>query len=115
MGFKKVLQSDHAIVISSSENDDKRFPPGFCYRIGGIIYTVKKDVTQETSSPMREVILSDGKTEIIPIESIQKDLKESDCEILEPDEKFMPKPPVEAKKKTVKKKKKTKKVSKKND
>jgi len=111
MGFKKVLQSDHSIVISSSENDDKRFPPGFCYRIGGIIYTVKKDVTQETSSPMREVILSDGKTEIIPIESIQKDLKEVDCEILEPDKRFMIELPVVVKKKAVKKKK----MSKKND
>ena len=117
MGFKKVLQSDHSIIIGSSSGDKIKFPPGFSYRVGGIIYTVKADVTQETNSPMREVVLSDGSTEIMLIETILKDLKEHDCEILEPDEKFVKKESIKkvVKKKVVKKKKAKKKAKKKED
>ena len=108
MAFKKTLQSDAPIVIGNNKKIRTLFPPGFCYRIGGIIYTIKKDVTQEQSSPMREVILSDGATEIIPVESIIKDLKEPDCEVLEMDKRFTMKEPVVEKvvNKKVKKKKK---------
>ncbi len=126
MAFKKVMQSGHQVVIGNSSVDKKKFQPGFSYTIGGIIYTVSKDVTQEINSPMRQVILSDGSIEIIPVESIQKDLMEHDCEILELDERFAPKVKKVAKKakKAVKKaakkkvaKKKAKKVKKvkKND
>jgi len=106
MTFKKVFSSENPIIIGDTDATQKKFPPGFSYRLGSIIYTVKTDVTQEESSPMREVILSDGTTEIIPVESIARDLKEPDCDILEPDVRFAPK---EAVKKKVKKKKKTKK------
>ena len=117
MAFKKILTSDgHPIIVGSTKEDADVFPPGFCYRIGVIIYTVKADVTEEASSPMREVVLSDGTTEIILISSIRKDLREPDCDILESDKKYMAKTPIEktAKKKVAKKKAK-KKVKKKND
>jgi hypothetical protein len=115
MGFKKVMQSDHQIIISSSDDDTDKFLPGFCYRIGGTVYTVKADVTQEASSPMREVILSDGSVEITPVESIKKDLREHDCEVLDPDKRYAPAPPVKEKVAKKKKVSKKKKKSKKND
>lgn len=88
MSFKKIFQSHVPVILGGSENVDKKFPPGFCYRLGSIVYTVKEDVTKEISSPMREVILSDGATEIIPVESIERDIKEPGCQILEPDKRF---------------------------
>ena len=73
------------------------FPPGFRYRMGSLIYTVKEDVTQDPSSPMREVLLSDGSTQIIPVETLLKDMKEiENCnsktggEIMEPDKRLDP-------------------------
>ena len=115
MVFKKVMQSDAPIVIGNSDNKEQQFPPGFCYRIGGLIYTVKADVTQERNSPMRELSLSDGSTEIIPVESIIRDLREPDCDILEPDKRFVKTEvaPKVVKKKTSKKKVKKKKATKK--
>ena len=112
MGFKKIINSDVPIIIANTVEDSDRYPPGFSYRLGGIIYIVKKDVTQEASSPMREVILSDGSVEIIPIESIKKDLREHDCEVLPIDNRYAIKPKVE--KKVKKATKKVKKVNKKN-
>ena len=115
--FKKIVTSDgQPIIIGSTAGEDVKFPPGFAYRIGGLIYTVKENVTQEASSPMREVTLSDGTTEIIPVESITRDLKEPDCQILEMDARFTKKEAVKkksTKKKVVKKKTAKKKISKK--
>ena len=82
MSFKKVIQSDRPIVIGHHENDVNLFPVGFEYRVGGIIYKVKEDVTKDNSSPMRRVQLSDGNTEILTIESIKMDLKEHDASII---------------------------------
>ena len=114
MGFKKVLTSDgQPIIIGSTIGEDTKYPPGFSYRIGGLIYTVKANVTQEASSPMREVSLSDGSTEIIPVESIGRDLKEPDCEILPVDERFVKKAAIKTVKKKTTKKKAKKKVKKK--
>ncbi len=113
MSFKKIVTSDgQPVIIGSIDDDTVKFPPGFCYRIGGMIYTVKANVTQEASSPMREVVLSDGATEILPVASIILDLREPDCEILEPDQRYMPRASIKAVKKKTKKKTK-KKVAKK--
>ncbi len=112
MPFKKIITSDgRPIIIGSNAGEDDKFPPGFSYRIGSMIYTVKENITQEASSPMREVSLSDGKTEIMTVASIRRDLKESNCEILPPDKRFTKKEEIveKTKKKVVKKKKKTKK------
>lgn len=115
MAFKKFFMGDKPIVINSSETKEL-FPPGFCYRLGGIVRTVKADVTQEASSPMREVSLSDGATEIIPIESLVKDMKEEECQILPMDERYVIKKAEEEEKpkKVAKVKKKKKKKTKKN-
>ena len=115
MPFKKVMQGEFPIVLGDSDSSKKMFPPGFSYKLGGIIFTVTKDVTKEQSSPMRELILSDGASEIIGVESIIKDLKEPDCVILEPNERHVKKEAIKkvAKKKVVKKKTK-KKIKKKN-
>ena len=117
MSFKKMINSDTPIIIGNTQDESSKYLPGFAYRIGGITYTVKSDVTQEASSPMREVILSDGSVEIIPVESIKKDLREHDCEVLAIDERYVIKPKVEnkVKKKTTKKKTTKKKTSKKAD
>lgn len=85
MGFKKVVTGEIQYVIGKFANDAEAksiFPPGFTYRVGGTIYTVKEDVTKESGSPMRELTRSDGATEIISIESIKKDLQEPDAQIL---------------------------------
>ncbi len=114
MTFKKILISDgNPVIIGSTKVDESKFPPGFSYRIEGMIYTVKSDVTQETSSPMRKVIVSDGSTEIILVESIMKDLKEPGCEILPLDPRFAKKDPVKKTTKKVAKKKKKKTTKKK--
>jgi hypothetical protein len=112
MVMKKTLKSDATIVVGGSSESEMLFPPGFSYRMGSIVYTVKRDCTQEAQSPMREVFLSDGATEIIPIETLLKDIKEINNsrnkvsgEILEPDERYTIKKAV-AKKVTKKKKRK---------
>jgi len=119
MGFKKIITSDgQPVIIRESGGEDLKYPPGFSYRIGSMIYTVKNDVTQEVISSMREVGLSDGSTEIMAVESITKDLRELGCEILPVDERFVKGKAVQevAKKKAKKKvEKKTKKKVKKND
>lgn len=120
MSMKKIFNSGAPFIIGNDEGDKKLFPPGFRYRMGSIIYTVKADVTQEAASPMREIFLSDGATEITPVESILKDMKEiqnsnniTAGEIMDPDERFMPKQVVEKVAKKRVKKKKVKKVVKK--
>ena len=80
MAFKKTFNSDDPIILGNSDTNDL-FRPGFRYKLGSIIYTVKANVTQEAASPMREVFLSDGATEIIPVETIMKDIKEPDSEV----------------------------------
>lgn len=116
--MKKVLKSDAPIVVGGSSDSEALFPPGFRYRMGSLIYTVRRDCTQEVQSPMREVFLSDGATEIIPVETMLRDIKEINNsrnkvsgEIMDPDEKYT------IKKASVKKvvKKKTKKKTKKKN
>lgn len=113
MVFRKKMDSKGNPIVLGDSQVEKLFPPGFCYKLGSIIYTVKDDVTQESAAPMREVTCSDGATEIIPVETIMKDLKEPDCEVMEMDKRFArieePVVEVKKKKKTKKKKKKTKK------
>lgn len=118
MVMKKTLKSDATIVVGGSSNNETLFPPGFRYRMGSLIYTVKGDCTQEAQSPMREVFLSDGATEIVPLETLLKDIREINNsrnkvngEIMDPDERYV------IKKASVKKtvtKKKTKGKKKKN-
>lgn len=120
MGFKKIITSDgQPVIIRESGGEDLKYPPGFSYRIGSMIYTVKNDVTQEVISSMREVGLSDGSTEIMAVESITKDLREPGCEILPINERFVKREAVQeaVEKKVAKKKvkKKAKKKAKKND
>jgi len=120
MAFKKIITSQGQPVVIRTAQDDLKYPPGFSYRIGSMIYTVKKDVTQEATSSMREVGLNDGTTEIMTVESISRDIKEPGCEILLMDERFVKKAVIEApikvtKKKVVKKKVVKKKKAKKND
>jgi hypothetical protein len=89
MSIHKTINANNSVVITNNTLEDKNlFPAGFCYKVGNIIYTVKADVTKEENSPMREVLLSDGRTEIMLIETIKRDLKEHDCVILPIDDKF---------------------------
>lgn len=112
MVMKKVINASHApVIIGQTMNSDELFPPGFRYRMGSLIYTVRRNCTQEASSPMREVSLSDGATEIVPVETLLKDVKEiknsrskTGGEIMEPDMRFVIKTAVA--KKSVKKTKK---------
>jgi len=82
MGFKKVINSktDGMFIIGSS--DKSRYPVGFEYLVGKTIYRVREDVTKDTGSEMRRVVTSDGNVEIMTLESIDLDLKESDAQVL---------------------------------
>ena len=83
MVMKKIMSSEEGIsIIASSETKDK-FPVGFKYMVGSTIYTVNKIINKDPNSDMRRVITNMGDVEILPIESIVKDLKESDCKILD--------------------------------
>ena len=87
--FKKSFLSDgKPFIMNRSFDLNQVFPPGYSYSLGGIIRTVKADVTKESSSPMREVVLSDGSVEILPLEVIMKDVKDPGCTILEIDKKY---------------------------
>jgi len=112
MVMKKTMKSEAPIVIGNSEGEKDLFKAGFTYKAGGAIHTVIEDVTQEPNSQMRKVIVSDGATEILSVNSIKKDLKEYDSEILPVDKRYEIKEEKEdtvviKKKKKVKKKKKT--------
>lgn len=85
------MKSDRPIIIGNSTDAFKLFRPGFVYRVGGMLYTVTEDVTQEINTPMRRVIVGDGHTEIIPVESIKKDLKEHDAQVLDVDKRYVEK------------------------
>lgn len=87
MTMKKIVQSNSMFVIKKSSTDKKLYPPGFSYRIGGVIYTVKEDVTKDPGSEMRRVVTSAGDTEIMAVEVITKDLKEADAAIISAGEK----------------------------
>ena len=112
MVIKKTMKTDAPIVISKSEEEKNLFLPGFMYKAGGDIRTVIEDVTQESNSQMRKVIVSDGATEILSVNSIKKDLKEHDSEILPIDKRYEIK---EEKEEVVKIKKVVKKKKKKKD
>ena len=79
--LKKAIKLEGLVVVSE-ENVENKFPPGFSYRIEGIIYTVRENVSQNAHEQMRRVTTSAGDTEIMLIETIAKDLKEHGCEIL---------------------------------
>ena len=98
MVMKKTIKSNVPIVIKSSSNEKDLFRPGFRYQAGGFIFTVVEDVTQEANSQTRKILVSDGRTEIIGVSSIKKDLKEHDTEILPVDEQYVVKDKVEKKK-----------------
>ena len=91
MVMKKTMKTEAPIVIGNSSKEKEFFQPGFVYRTGSIIHTVVEDVTQERNSEMRRVLLSDGATEIISVDSIKKDLREHDADILPVDEKYVEK------------------------
>ena len=120
MVMKKTINlKDAPFVVGVSVADKDMFPPGFRYRLGSIEYTVRRDVTQELNSPMREVTLSDGATEIMSVEVLAGDVRAiqksngSAGEILEPDMRFVPKTYADLTKKKVIKKAAKKKVAKK--
>jgi len=106
MTFKKVMQSNKVFVIGQSDDQTEMFLPGFRYSVGETIYTVVKDLTQEPTSAMREVMTSDGHTEIMSVEVIQRDLKEWNAKVMEPNAKYVKEvivePPVEEKKEEIK-------------
>lgn len=104
MVFRKKMDAKGKPIVLGGSQVKELFPPGFSYRLGSIIYTVKEDVTQETAAPMRELTCSDGSTEIISIESIMRDLKEPDCEVMEMDRRFTRGEPVAVEVKKAKKK-----------
>ena len=82
MAFRKITNSKSDAMYIIGSRDNNRYPVGFEYRIGRTIYTVREDVTKDAGSEMRRVITSDGSTEIMSLESIDLDLKEPDCQIL---------------------------------
>lgn len=82
MAFKKVTNSKSDAMYIIGVSDKNRYPVNFEYRVGRTIYTIKEDVTKDAGSEMRRVVTSDGGVEIMTLESIDLDLKESDAQVL---------------------------------
>lgn len=117
MAFEKHMRADAPFIIGNATPDSELFQPGFCYELGGIIRTVIKDVTEEHNTPLRKIVMSDGVTEIVSVETIRKDIRSHDAKVLDVDERFVIKkeaPKTEKKKKVSKAKKKVSKRKKKN-
>lgn len=74
-------QTDGMYIISQA--DKNRYPVGFQYLLGNIVYTVQEDVTKDTGSEMRRVVASDGNTQIMTLESIDLDLREVDAKVID--------------------------------
>jgi len=86
--FQKRIEMDNPIVIGNSSAEKALFRPGFAYRIGGRTYTVVRDVTKEANTELRELITSDGATEIVSVSTILKDLKEEQAQTLPIDKRY---------------------------
>jgi hypothetical protein len=107
MAFKKTMQGKNIVVLGDSKALQSSFQPGFRYRVGGTIYTVIRDVSQDPTSSMRLVATSDGSNEIMAVETIVRDLKEADAQILPVDTKYVKTSPQEEIKKAPPKAQKT--------
>jgi len=83
MVMKKIMSSEDGIAIIANSETKDSFPVGFKYMLGSTIYTVDKIVNKDPNSDMRRVVSSEGDVEILPIESIIKDMKEFDCKVLD--------------------------------
>ncbi len=85
MVFKKYMNTEGApyVIGQTVKNDENLFPPGFTYKLDGILYTVREDVTVDSASPMRRVTTSEGSTEILEISIILKDLQSAGAMIIE--------------------------------
>jgi hypothetical protein len=81
--MKKIISTQDGISIISSGEPKELFPVGFEYMLGQTIYKVDKVINKDPHSDMRRVITSEGSVEILPVESIKKDMKEYNCRILE--------------------------------
>ncbi|KKL17364.1 hypothetical protein LCGC14_2486330 [marine sediment metagenome] len=79
--FKKAVNSEGIIVIGNSSLKDK-FLTGFSWRVGGIIYTVKEVIRKDPNLQMRRVSTSDGSVEDMDVNTIVRDLKEADAQVL---------------------------------
>jgi len=80
MVMKKAMNSEGMFVISSDKSD--KFPPGFQYVLGGITRTVREVLKKDAHAEMRKVIASDGSEEIVPLESMEKDVADPQCHIV---------------------------------
>tara|TARA_Y100000310_G_scaffold311548_1_gene357915 strand:- start:7889 stop:8182 length:294 start_codon:yes stop_codon:yes gene_type:complete len=84
MVMKKVMTSDDGMaIVSSSEDTKDKFPVGFQYVMGATIYTVKNIVDKDPNTDMRRVVTSEGEVEILTVASMEKDMKEFDCKVLD--------------------------------
>ena len=81
--MKKEISMNSPSVIKVGERNDDIFPVGFKYSMGNVIYTVHEIATRDPGSNLRKVITSDRDTEIMTIETIQKDLLEADTIIID--------------------------------
>ena len=81
MVMKKYMQSKAMVIVGDSDAS-KKFPPGFSYVMGQVIYTVKDNVSKEANSQMRRVTTSEGDVEIMTIETIARDIRDPGSQIL---------------------------------
>lgn len=91
MSFKKVIQGDFPVIIGNHSDESDLFLPGFCYCIEGTIYTVIENVTKDPHASLRKIITGEGDTEIVSIETIQKDLRSFGAKVLPVDKKYIEK------------------------
>jgi hypothetical protein len=84
MAMKKKMESQAGVVIAGGA-PGMLFPPGFRYRVGSDIYTVKRGYIEDNAE-WRELVTLDGVIEHLTVASIAKDLYQQpanvDAEIL---------------------------------
>ena len=82
MSIKKVFTSKDGMAIIRQSDNQNKFPIGFEYSIGGVIYKVVEDITKDPGSSMRKVSCSNGDVEFLAVESIENDLREVDAVVI---------------------------------
>lgn len=80
---KMITSSGEGIMIVAGSENPAKFPVGFSYCLGSILYKVTGIVTKDAHAEMRKLVGSDGSEEIVTLDTIEKDLKSHNCHVVE--------------------------------
>jgi hypothetical protein len=79
---KMTTSSGEGIMIVAGAEDSTKFPVGFEYVLGSVLYKVTAIVTKDAHAEMRKLSSSDGSEEIVTLDTIERDLKSHDCHVV---------------------------------